>query len=206
MILEGLVTTLSADGAVNLAPMGPRVDFRVAADGALELDRFQLRPFRTARTYANLAAHPEGVLHVTDDVRLLAEAALGPVEPPPDYVPALRVRGAVLLDCCRWYEFRVVDRDESGERAVLTAQVVHCGRVRDFFGLNRAKHAVIEAAILATRTAILPPEEITDGLRRLAPLVDKTGGDAERAAFALLQEHVRRALGGTATSPPNPLP
>jgi uncharacterized protein len=195
MILEGLVTTLAPDGAVNLAPMGPRVAFAVGAGGALTLDRFVLRPFRTARTYANLAAHPDGVLHVTDDVLLLARAAVGPVVPLPLLEPAVRVRGQRLRDCCRWYEFRIVERDESEERSRLTAEVVHAGRVRDFFGLNRAKHAVVEAAILATRTALLPPDEIAAEFRRLAPLVEKTGGDAEKEAFALLGEYVRRAAG-----------
>ena len=33
--------------------------------------------------------------------------------------------------------------------------VVDEGRLRDFFGFNRAKHAVVEAAILATRIAFL---------------------------------------------------
>src|SRR5260370_29057932 len=116
MILEGLVTTLAPDGAVNLAPMGPRVAFGLAA-GALTLDRFVLRPFRTARTYANLTAHPEGVLHVTDDVLLLARAAVGPVVPLPALEPAVRVRGRRLRDCCRWYEFRIVEREGSEERS-----------------------------------------------------------------------------------------
>ena len=51
MILEGVVTTISANGDVNVAPMGPRVD--------MEMKGFQLRPFRTAKTYANLKVHGE---------------------------------------------------------------------------------------------------------------------------------------------------
>jgi hypothetical protein len=190
MILEGLVTTLGPDGTVNLAPMGPRVAFVLGADGQLTLDRFVLRPFRTARTYANLSAHAEGVLHVSDDVLLLARAAIGAIEPPPAMEDAVRVRGRRLRDCCRWYEFRIVEREESEERSRLTAEVVHTGRVRDFFGLNRAKHAVVEAAILATRTALLPADEIAAEFRRLAPLVEKTGGDAEKEAFALLRRFI----------------
>jgi hypothetical protein len=193
MILEGVVTTLDAAGAVNVAPMGPTVDFAAGPHGELLLGRFLLRPFRTSRTYQNLAAHGEGVLHVTDDVLLLARAAIGPVEAPT--VPAERVRGRRLLDCCRWYEFRIVARDDSGERARLEAEAVHWGRVRDFFGLNRAKHAVVEAAILATRVGLLPLDEIEADLRRLAPLVEKTGGAAEREAFDLLRAHVAAARG-----------
>jgi hypothetical protein len=185
MILEGIVTTLSGDGHVNIAPMGPHVD--------LAMDRFLLRPFRTAQTYRNLKEHGEGVLHVTDDVLLLARAALGPVEPPAALSPAQRIRGFFLRDSCRYYEFRVVSLDDREDRARIEAKVVHSVRLRDFFGFNRAKHAVVEAAILATRTDFLPAEEIEAEYRRLAVIVQKTGGDQEVAAFALLQEHVARA-------------
>jgi hypothetical protein len=190
MILEGIVTTVSPEGAAHVAPMGPRV----APDPHTgELARFALRPYRTAQTYRNLRAHGEGVLHVTDDVLLLARAALGTPDPPPPVVPAARVRGWVLCDACRYFEFRVTACDDRGERAQLEAEVVHAGRVRDFFGFNRAKHAVVEAAILATRTAFLPLDEIEAEYRRLAVLVEKTGGPQEHEAFALLQERLRRA-------------
>src|SRR5437867_13436262 len=108
MILEGIVTTISADGTINTAPMGPHVD--------ADMKRFLLRPFCTAQTYQNLRQHGEGVLHVTDDVLLLAKAAVGPVDPPPPLMPAAHVRGWVLRDACRYYEFRVATMDEREER------------------------------------------------------------------------------------------
>src|SRR5262245_41647301 len=107
MILEGIVTTVSDNGQVNIAPMGPRVE--------PDMRRFLLRPFPTAQTYRNLLVHPEGVLHVTDDVLLLARAALGSVEPPPALVPAACIRGFVLADACRWYEFRIASLDDREE-------------------------------------------------------------------------------------------
>jgi hypothetical protein len=189
MILEGIVTTISAAGEVNIAPMGPRVEIDPAT---LELTRFALRPFRTAQTFANLMFHGEGVLHVTDDVLLLARSALGRLDPLPPLVPATHVRGWVLADACRFYEFRLVARDDRGERACFEAEVLHSGRLRDFFGFNRAKHAVVEAAILATRTAFLPLDEIEAEYRKLRVLVDKTGGPEEQEAFALIEEHLRK--------------
>jgi hypothetical protein len=188
MILEGIVTTLSADGKVNVAPMGPRL-LEWGADGSLA--RFLLRPFRTANTYANLNANPEGVLHVTDDVLLLARAAIGDLEPLPPLRPAVHVRGVVLTDACRYHEFRVVSCDESEQRAAFEAEVVATGRQRDFFGFNRGKHAVVEAAILATRVRLLPRSEIDAEFARLAVVVDKTGGEQEREAFRLLRQHVQ---------------
>ena len=188
MILEGVVTTVAAGGAINVAPMGPLVE---PPSPGRDLERFVLRPFRTAQTYANLKAHGEGVLHVTDDVLLLARAAVGRLEPLPPMVPAERVRGWVLRGACRYYEFRVTACDDRAERARFDAEVVHSGRLRDFFGFNRAKHAVVEAAILATRTALLPAEEIAAEYRKLAVLVEKAGGPQEHEAFALLREYVQ---------------
>lgn len=194
MILEGIVTTLGPDGEVNIAPMGPHVS-EDRTDGAW--DRFELRPFATSKTWHNLQGHGEGVLHITDDVLLLARAALGPVEPPPPLTPACKVRGWILAGACRWYEFRVRAVDGREPRLRVEAEVLHAGRFRDFFGFNRARHAVVEAAILATRTALLPAELIAAELRRLRPLVDKTGGAAEHQAFDLLCEYIDRAGGGS---------
>jgi hypothetical protein len=198
MILEGIVTTLSPEGAVNVAPMGPRVD--------AGMTRFVLRPFKTAQTYRNLKHHGEGVLHVTDDVLLLARAALGPVEPTPALVPAVRVRGAVLADACRYFEFRVVALDDREDRTRIEAETVHAGRLRDFFGLNRAKHAVVEAAILATRLHLLPLAEVEAEYGRLAVLVDKTGGDQEHAAFQFLRSHLDRVKAGGQAAPAGRVP
>jgi hypothetical protein len=186
MILEGIVTTVGRDGGLHVAPMGPRVD--------AEMKRLLLRPFPSSHTYQNLVAHGEGVLHVTDDVLLLARAALGKVEPNPPHQLASNVRGFVLTDACRYYEFRVRSIDDSEERVRIDAEVVHTGRFRDFFGFNRAKHAVVEAAIFATRTDFLPLNEIDAEYRKLAVLVEKTGGEQERAAFAFLRGHLDQVL------------
>jgi hypothetical protein len=181
MILEGIVTTIGADGEVNIAPMGPRVE--------PEMKRLLLCPFKTARTYQNLKLHGEGVFHVTDDVLLLAQAAIGTVDPPPLLIPATQVQGHILRDACRFYEFRVRRLDDTQERTEIEVTVVASGRLRDFFGFNRAKHAIVEAAILATRLHLLPRAEILREFERLAVLVEKTGGKQEQAAFRLLLEY-----------------
>ena len=185
MILEGLVTTLNEDGAANISPMGPEV--------ATPMTEFVLKPYRTSRTYQNLKRAGEGVLHVTDDVLLIASAAINQFERPPATSPAKSVQGVVLADACRWYAFRVAKIDDHDERTRIECNVVDQGRVRDFFGFNRAKHAVLEAAILATRTSFLPSSQIKDELARLEVVVDKTAGEQERAAFALLVRHINAA-------------
>lgn len=188
MILEGIVTTLNAQDLLNVAPMGPEVD------PAPDMDRFILRPYRTSTTYANLKSRGEGVLHVTDDVLLLAQAAIGEaLDPFPALRPASRVAGVILADACRFYEFRVMELDDRDDRTRIVVETVAKGRQRDFFGFNRAKHAVLEAAILATRTARLPIRDLLLEFRKLEVLVQKTGGPAEHAAFTLLLEYLREA-------------
>src|SRR6478752_2855462 len=60
MIIEGFLTTISADGTVNIAPMGPIVDE--------DWRRLLFRPFQSSQTFANLRRTGRGVFHVTDDV------------------------------------------------------------------------------------------------------------------------------------------
>ena len=190
MILEGLCTTTDVDGRANLAPMGAEVD----EPQEKPLDRLVLRPFQTTKTFANLKRTGGAVFHVTDDVELLARAAVGRFASPPKLLPARAVDGWILSDACRWYAVRARRIDEAGPRARVEADVVDRGRIRDFFGLNRAKHAVVEAAVLATRTHLLETEQIRADLERLAVLVEKTGGARERSAFQLLVEHIHQAV------------
>lgn len=187
MILEALVTTLDG-GGVHLAPMGPRV--------APDWSRFTLRPFPTSNTYQNLVRHGEGVIHITDDALLLAKAAIGAVDVMPPVRAADCVRGFVLADCCRYFEFVVKSVDASGERVNIEAAVVHSGHIRDFFGFNRAKHAVVEAAILATRLHLLPLSEVRSEFAKFRMIVGKTGGPDEHAAMDLLEAKLREAEAG----------
>jgi hypothetical protein len=95
----------------------------------------------------------------------------------------------------------VAELDDREERTTITVETVAQGRQRDFLGFNRAKHAVVEAAILASRTAFLPVREMLLEFPRLAILVDKTGGPSERAAFDLLYRHVRTVAEQQANDP-----
>ena len=194
MILEGIVTSLDTAGVLNVAPMGPIVDEAMST--------ILLRPFQTSRTYRNLKEHPQGVLHVTDDVLLLARTAIGQLDEAPETISAEKIKGRVLKSVCRWYEFEVTELDDSKKRTQIECRVVNSGRLRDFFGFNRAKHAVLEAAILATRTHILPPEQIRQQLAALASPGEKTAGPDEEAAFSLLAEFVERKLAEPAGSSP----
>jgi hypothetical protein len=182
MIVEGIVTTLNGADELNVAPMGPVVDE--------SMTQLLLRPFQTSTTYRNLKARPVGIFHIVDDVLLIAQAALDRLETVPPTFDAQKVVGRVLSDCCRWYEFEITDCEDSEARTALTARVVHVGRIRDVFGFNRARHAVLEATILATRLHLIPEDEVRRQFTALASPVEKTAGPRELAAFALVTDFV----------------
>lgn len=181
-----MCTTENPDGTINVAPMGPVVN--------PELTSFLFRPFQSSTTYANLKRTGYGVFHVTDDVELLAQAAVGQIEHPPRMIPAIKIPGAIIANSCRWYEFRVTEIDDSQPRTEVKTEILHTGFLRDFFGFNRAKHAVLEAAILATRLHLIPAEEIKTQLAQLRIVVEKTCGPAERRAFDFLSRHIQQQL------------
>jgi len=178
VIVESLVTTLDAEGRPNFAPMG--VEWGE--------ERIVLKPYKETATFRNLTSLPEAVVNLVDDVRYYVEGALS--SPSFPWRPASVVRGAVLEAACSWRELRVRDADASDARARFTCDVVHREVRREFVGYNRARAAVLEATILATRTRFLPIDEILAEYRRLQVIVDKTAGAAERGAMATLTRFV----------------
>jgi hypothetical protein len=182
-IIETVVTTINPDGSVNCGAMG--IEWGE--------ERIVIKPYAGTRTLRNLRATGAAVVHLTDDILLFSQAALG--DPRPATRPAASVEGAVLEDACSWREVRVEAIDESAERARVSTVVVDRGAGREFLGLNRARHAVLEASILASRARWLAAEEIRAELRRLQPLVDKTGGPREREAMAYVTDRLRAAVG-----------
>jgi hypothetical protein len=186
VIVETIVTTLSEAGAVNCAPMGIEWDVETAPD------RIVLKPFLETATYRNLFATRTAVVNLIDDVRVFARAAIS--NPEYETVPAIAVRGAVLTDACSWREVTVLTIDSTPPRSRIDAAVVHHGVRREFIGFNRARHAVLETAIYATRVHLLPPDFVRAEIERLQVIVDKTAGPNEFEAMTLLTDAIRSRL------------
>ena len=178
MIVETIVTTVAADGTLNFAPMGVEWGDETIV----------LKPFLETTNYRNIAASRAAVVNLTDDVRIFARAAIS--SPQYESGPATVVRGVVLAGCCSWRELDVRAIDSTPPRSRIEMAVVHRGTRREFIGFNRAKHAVLEAAIYATRLHLLPRDFIDSEMARLQVIVDKTAGPQELEAMALLTEHI----------------
>jgi hypothetical protein len=179
VIVETIVTTMDAQGAINFAPMGVEWSDEIIV----------LKPFLETTTFRNLSATGAAVVNLTDDVMLFAQGAISSPQFPS--LPASVVRGVVLEAACSWRELELLHIDATPPRSRIDTRIVHRGVRREFIGFNRARHAVLEAAILATRTHLLPAEQIRDDFARLQIIVDKTAGPREREAMELLIQYVR---------------
>jgi hypothetical protein len=179
VIIESIITTTDANGAINFAPMGVEWGEEVIV----------VKPFVETTTFRNITTTGVAIVNLTDDVMLFAQAAIASPQYPSG--PGVVVPGAVLDAACSWRELRVTAVDATPPRSRITTRVVHHGMRREFLGFNRARHAVLEAAILATRLHLIPRAEVHAEYAKLQMIVDKTAGPRERDAMALLTDFVR---------------
>jgi uncharacterized protein len=190
-IIETILTTQNQAGVLNVAPMG--VEWGE--------DTIVVKPFLDTTTFRNLQATGAAVVNVTDDVLLFAQAvAEEPTAANPPGSPARVVRGHVLEAACSWREVEVISVDATPPRSRIVSRVVHREVRREFGGFNRARHAVLEAAITATRTHLIPADQVRAEFERLRIIVDKTAGPREAEAMALLSAFVDRKLAGPTTA------
>ena len=178
MIRETIVTTLSEEGRVHIAPLG------LIAEG----DGWIIAPFRPSTTLDNLRATPYAVANFTDDVLIFASCLVGRKE----WLtrPSTHVPGAVLEGTLSHAELQVDHVQEDEQRPRFHCRVVHEASHAPFKGFNRAQAAVIEAAILASRLHMLPREKIERELGYLQIAVEKTAGPREHEAWRLLVEKI----------------
>jgi hypothetical protein len=177
LIRETIVSTIAADGSAHLAPLG------VIVEGEERI----LAPFHPSTTLDNLRQRPVACVNYVTDVRIFAGCITRrrrdwPVVPA-ERVPAARLRAALAHE-----ELELVALEEDPLRPRFRFRVVHTGWHAPFDGFNRARHAVIEACILLSRRHLIAAEEIAQALTRLAPLIDKTAGPAEREAWTWITE------------------
>ena len=181
-LIETVVTTIGSDGVVNCAAMGVRW-------GEEELVFW---PFDATRTLRNLRFRGEAVFHLTDDVLLFVESALG--HPRPAMRQASVVAGSVIEEATSWREVVVTEiapTDDELPRSRVRARVVATGTgACQPAGLCRARHAAVEASIIASRLRWLGAEHVRAELDRLQELVDKTAGPRERAAMDYVRRYV----------------
>ncbi|RCS24445.1 DUF447 family protein [Phyllobacterium salinisoli] len=177
-IRETIITTVDADGLVHIAPLG------IIEEG----DGWIIAPFRPSKTLDNLTAVPYAVANYTDDMLVFAGCLSGrkdwPVAPIED-CPVPRLKSALSHSV-----LKVVSMTDDGLRPRFFCRIVSEEIHAPFTGLNRAKAAVLELAILVSRLDMLPAEKIDAELAYLSIALEKTAGPDERLAWSWLMQRV----------------
>lgn len=179
-IRETIVTTVSAGGRVHIAPLGI-----IAQD-----DGWVIAPFRPSTTLENLAAVPFAIANYTDDMRIFAGCLTGRRDWPVVAVegcPVPRLAAALSHSV-----LQVVSITQDEMRPRYFCKVVTEATHAPFTGMNRARAAVLELAILVSRLHMLPKEKIDAEIAYLTIAIDKTSGPDERQAWDWLMERVNK--------------
>jgi uncharacterized protein len=181
MIRETIFTTIDKASKVQVAPLG------LIADG----DYWIAAPFKPSITLDNLRAVPYAAASHVDDVRVFAGCLTGrrdwPLQRCLD-TPAPRIAAALA----HW-ELKVASVEDDDVRPRFRLKVLREESHAPFRGFNRAKAAVIEAAILVSRLDRLPREKIESELAYLKIAIDKTAGPEELEAWDWLIEKIAAA-------------
>lgn len=179
MINESIITTLNEDGSVHIAPMGVR----------REDDLFVVAPFKPSTTFNNLQRSGQAVINMTDDVRIFAGCLTGHYDWPT--VDTSVIDGKRLEAALSHIEIEVAHQDGDDIRPVFYCSAKHQQTHAPFMGLNRAKAAVLEAAVLVSRLHMLPDEKIDNEIEYLKIAIDKTASEHELEAWAWLIDRIK---------------
>lgn len=179
LIHECVVTTLSPEGRPHIAPLG-----------LIEEDaHWIVAPFRPSATLSNLESAGKLTASFTDDARIFAGLVTGVRNFPLaeiDGWPAPRLSGALAHA-----QLEVARVEDDATRPRFFCRVLHTQAHRPFLGMNRARAAVLEAAILATRLGRLSREKIDSEIAYLSIAIEKTAGEAEREAWDMVIAKIR---------------
>lgn len=179
MINETIITTVNKDGSIHIAPMGVRH----------EDDFYVIAPFKPSTTLKNLQRSGQAVINMTDDVRIFAGCLTGHYDWPTIDVSA--INGKRLAAALSHIEIEVAHQEGDGLRPVFYCSEKHQETHAPFMGLNRAKAAVLEAAVLVSRLHMLPDEKIDNEIEYLQIAIDKTASAQELEAWGWLMNRIR---------------
>lgn len=177
-IRECIITTLSEDNSVHIAPMGIHEDD----------DLLIMLPFKPSTSLDNIERNKTATLNYIDDVRVYAGCLTGHRVWPTCSTEG--IRGARLENCLSHTELEVINVIEDELRPKYCCKVMHEGTHAPFHGYNRAQFAVIELAILVSRLHMLPQEKIQHEIEYLSIGFEKTSGPREQEAWGWLMEKV----------------
>ena len=180
MIHEVIVTTISNEGIVHIAPMGIRfIDKQVV-----------ISPFKPSITLNNITENNIATINFIDDVRVFAGIVSRHKK---DWELSARTDLEIVPNLTltnTFYNVVVNEYQEDDKRPNIICDIKNSAVIKPFLGFNRAQFSVIEAAVLLSRLGMIPMEKIDREIEYLKIGIDKTAGPHELEAWGWIQDKI----------------
>ena len=180
MIHEVIVTTISNEGIVHIAPMGIRfIDKQVV-----------ISPFKPSTTLNNITENNIATINFIDDVRVFAGIVSRYKK---DWELSARTDLEIVPNLTltnTFYNVVVNEYQEDDKRPNIICDIKNSAVIKPFLGFNRAQFSVIEAAVLLSRLGMISMEKIDREIEYLKIGIDKTAGSHELEAWGWIQDKI----------------
>ena len=180
MIHEVIVTTISNEGIVHIAPMGIRfIDKQVV-----------ISPFKPSTTLNNITENNIATINFIDDVRVFAGIVSRHKK---DWELSARTDLEIVPNLTltnTFYNVVVNEYQEDDKRPNIICDIKNSAVIKPFLGFNRAQFSVIEAAVLLSRLGMISMEKIDREIEYLKIGIDKTAGPHELEAWGWIQDKI----------------
>ena len=180
-VRETIVTTKNIDNTIKVSPLGIYI----------EKNTLKIRPFKPSISLENILRNKSGVINYIDDVRIFASCItkkkININFTKVNKIDCSRIDGAISHT-----EFIIEDIIDDDARPTIICKPINEEIHKIYYGLNRAKSAVLELCILASRLGIIDDKKIQDEIKYLNIAIEKTAGESEIEAWLWLNEYINK--------------
>tara|TARA_B100001027_G_scaffold201100_1_gene160904 strand:+ start:103 stop:669 length:567 start_codon:yes stop_codon:yes gene_type:complete len=167
MILETLICSTNFNEEVNVAPFGIQK----------KKDIVVISPYLPSKTHENLLQNKFATVNHTDDAGLFVNCFLKKKKF--KLAKCQLIDSFFLKDALSYHEIEVIDYKKDKLRPSFFCKSLFFKNSAPFLGFNRARNALLEACILASRIKILKKDKIDQELNYLSTAIEKTSGPKE---------------------------
>ena len=178
MIIETIVSTISKKNIVNFAPFGIK-----------RTNKFIfISPYVPSVTLQNLLDNKFAAINYIDESEYFVNCIIGKKN---FKKKKCKLINAFYLENCLSYdEVEVINFTEDLKRPTFKCRILLSRCIKPFKGFNRARSALLEACILASRTKFLKKKKIMEELKYLSNAIIKTSGKKELDSWKKINQFI----------------
>ena len=182
MIIETIISTMSKEKKPQTSPFGIKKKNKLVL----------ISPYLPSTTHTNMLENKFASISYTDNASIFVECIIKNQ----NFLmkKCTSIEAYYVKDSLRHDEVKVVNYIKDDERPTFECEIIHSENHGSFLGINRARNALIEACILATRINLLPKKKILSELEYLENAILKTSGKIEQMSWNKLKKFIDKKI------------